>query len=123
MRVPVQSATGDLGMMQINPRVWRGLYDLQGMRWDIVYNARAGADILEHYLTRYALRHGEQRHSGGLDNLARSSYSAYNGGPRQYARYRRSDASTQGRKIDGLFDTKYRALKSGGELAVSACYR
>ncbi|MEJ2088151.1 MAG: transglycosylase SLT domain-containing protein, partial [Gammaproteobacteria bacterium] len=122
-RVPVQSASGDLGMMQINPKVWRGLYDLQGMRWDIVYNARAGADILDHYLTRYALQHREQTQSGGIDNLARSSYSAYNGGPKQYARYRQPGASVQGKKIDALFNEKYRALKTGGELAVTACYR
>jgi hypothetical protein len=122
MRVPVQSRSGDLGMMQINATVWRGLYDLHGLRWDIVYNARAGADILTHYLQDYALRHGEHTTTGTLDSLARSAYAAYNGGPRQYDRYRRADAPAYGKKVDALFYEKYQAIKSGKELAVTACY-
>jgi hypothetical protein len=122
MRVPVQSGTGDLGIMQINPRVWRGLYDLHGLRWDIVYNARAGADILEHYLTRYALKKGEHKVTGGTVNLARSAYAAYNGGPRRYDRYRRADSTPQGKKIDALFYEKFKQISSGHDLAVTACY-
>jgi soluble lytic murein transglycosylase-like protein len=121
-RVPMQSGTGDIGMMQINPTVWRGFYDLQGLRWDIVYNARAGADILEHHLLNYGIKKGEQRHTGGADNLARATYAAYNGGPRQYDRYRSSGASARDRKIDGLFYAKYREIKAGRDLAVMTCY-
>ncbi len=102
-RVPMESSSGDLGIMQVNPRVWRGLYDLQGLRWDIAYNARAGADVLEHYMVDYAVSHREQQAAGGVDNLARSAYAAYNGGPRQYDRYRRAGASARGRKVDALF--------------------
>ncbi len=115
-RVPVQSGSGDLGVMQINPRVWRGLYDLHGLRWDIVYNARAGADILQHYLTDYALRHREHERGGNVDNLARATYAAYNGGPRQYARYRSGAA-----RADELFYQKYQQVKQK-DLAVFACY-
>lgn len=122
LRVPVKSSSGDLGMMQINPRVWRGLYDIQGLRWDIVYNARAGSDILEHYLVDYAIRHREHQTTGAVDNLARSAYAAYNGGPRQYDRYRSSAATATGKKVDALFHQKYQAVKSGKELAVTACY-
>jgi len=122
-RVPMQSGTGDVGMMQINPKVWRGLYDLQGLRWDIVYNARAGADILEHHLINYAIRNREHRSTGELDSLARSAYAAYNGGPRQYDRYRRADAPAYAKKVDSLFNEKYRELKRGRELAVMACYQ
>ncbi|MGE0624826.1 MAG: transglycosylase SLT domain-containing protein [Pseudomonadales bacterium] len=121
-RVPMQSSTGDIGMMQINPKVWRGFYDLQGLRWDIVYNARAGADILEHHLNRYAIAKKEDVKTGSIDNLARASYAAYNGGPRQYDRYRRADTPADAKKIDALFYEKFRAVKSRGELAVSACY-
>lgn len=121
-RVPMQSGTGDVGMMQINPKIWRGFYDLQGLRWDIVYNARAGADILEHHLIRYAIANKEDAKTGSIDNLARATYAAYNGGPRQYDRYRRSDAPANGKKVDALFFEKYRAVKNRGELAVSACY-
>jgi len=122
-RVPMQSSTGDVGMMQINPKVWRGLYDLQGLRWDIVFNARAGADILEHHLINYAIHHREHRTTGVLDSLARSTYAAYNGGPTQYDRYRRSDAPAYAKKVDKLFNEKYQELKRGRELAVAACYR
>ncbi len=121
-RVPMQSSTGDIGMMQINPKVWRGFYDLQGLRWDIVYNARAGADILEHHLNRYAIGNREDAKTGSVDNLARATYAAYNGGPRQYDRYRRADQPADAKKIDTLFFEKYRAVKSKGELAVSVCY-
>ncbi len=122
-RVPMQSGSGDVGMMQINPRVWRGFYDLQGLRWDIVYNARAGADILEHHMINYAIRNGEHRTTGASDSLARSAYAAYNGGPRQYDRYRRKGTSAHDRKIDDLFYTKYRDVKGGRELAVTGCYQ
>ena len=122
MRVPVQSGTGDLGMMQINPKVWRGFYDLQGLRWDIVYNARAGADILQHHLINYAVEKDEHRLTGSIDNLARAAYAAYNGGPRQFDRYRRADASAHGKKVDELFWEKYLAVKAQGEMAVSSCY-
>ena len=94
-RVPLESRSGDLGMMQINPRVWRGFYDLHGLKWDLVYNARAGADILEHFLVRYSLRHREHEKTGRLESLARSAYAAYNGGPREYDRYRRTSASAR----------------------------
>ncbi len=122
MRVPVQSGTGDVGMMQINPKVWRGFYDLQGLRWDIVYNARAGADILQHHLVNYAIEKDEHRVTGSVDDLARATYAAYNGGPRQYDRYRRANAPAHAKKIDELFRDKYQAIKREGEMAVVACY-
>jgi hypothetical protein len=122
-RVPLRSGSGDLGMMQINPRVWRGFYDQHGLQWDIVYNARAGADILEHYMIKYAVRHGEHKTSGKVENLARSAYAAYNGGPRQYDRYRRKDAPAHGKQVDTLFYEKFRAVNTGDDLAVKACYR
>jgi hypothetical protein len=122
-RVPLKSGSGDIGLMQINERVWRGLYDLQGLRWDMVYNARAGADILENYMIKYSIHHREHKNSGGVDNLARSAYAAYNGGPRAYDRYRRRDASGHGKKVDTLFYEKFRAVKSGRELTVRACFK
>ena len=122
MRVPLQSGSGDLGMMQINPRVWRGFYDLHGLKWDIVYNARAGTEILEHYLSKYAIAKREHKTTGNPDNLARSAYAAYNGGPRQFDRYRRNDSAGHGKQVDQLFYEKYRAIDRGTEMAVKACY-
>jgi hypothetical protein len=122
-RVPLRSGSGDIGLMQINERVWRGLYDLHGLRWDMVYNARAGADILENYMIKYSIRHREHETTGSVDNLARSAYAAYNGGPRAYDRYRRRDVSGHGKKVDTLFYEKYRAIKSRGEATVEACFQ
>jgi hypothetical protein len=122
MRVPLQSGTGDIGMMQINLRVWRGFYDQHGLKWDIVYNARAGAEILEHYLSKYAISNREHKTTGNTDNLARSAYAAYNGGPRQYDRYRRKGVPEHGKQVDRLFYEKYGAVKGGKELAVKTCY-
>jgi len=117
----MESSTGDVGLMQINLRVWKGLYDRHGLNWDIVYNARAGTDILEHYLINYALRHREHETTGKVDNLARSTYAAYNGGPRQYDRYRRA-AKSAGVDVDAIFYEKYQAIKGGNDLAVKGCY-
>jgi hypothetical protein len=119
--VPLRSGTGDVGLMQVNERVWRGFYDQQRLRWDIRYNGSAGTEVLLDYLLRYALRKGEDRQPGGLDNLARASYSAYNGGPSRLSRYRDADASAYGRKVDRAFWEKYRQVAAGNELAVSRC--
>lgn len=119
--VPLRSGTGDVGLMQMNERVWRGFYDQQRLRWDIEYNGRAGAEVLLDYLMKYALRKGEHKQPGGLDNLARASYSAYNGGPSQVARYRSKKASSYGKKVDTAFWDKYQQVSAGNELAVSRC--
>lgn len=116
----LRSGTGDVGLMQINERVWRGFYDLQRLRWDIAYNSEAGAQVLINYLVKYALKQGEQKR-GGLDNLARASYSAYNGGPSQVSRYRRPNVSPGHKKIDAAFWEKYQQVKAGNELAVARC--
>jgi hypothetical protein len=74
-----------VGLMQINERVWRGLYAENSLRWDIRYNAMAGCEILQLYLTRYALKRiqipegGEGPRSDNL--LAQAVYAMYNAGP------------------------------------------
>ena len=119
--VTLRSASGDSGLMQMNERVWRGLYDIQKLRWDTAYNARAGAEVLHSYLVKYAIKRGEQAHPGGLDNLARSAYSAYNGGPGSTSRYRNPKASSAHKKIDAAFWKKYQAVKQGKEFQVAQC--
>jgi hypothetical protein len=119
--VTLRSSSGDTGLMQINERVWRGLYDTQKLRWDTVYNARAGIEVLHRYLVKYSLKRGEQKHKGGLDNLARSTYSAYNGGPDQTSRYRNPKAPSAHKKIDAAFWKKYQAVKQGKVLQVTEC--
>ncbi len=119
--VTLRSSSGDSGLMQMNERVWRGLYDTQKLRWDIAYNAQAGTEVLHRYLVKYALKRGEQKHPGGLDNLARSAYSAYNGGPSKTSRYRDPKAPSAHKKIDAAFWKKYQAVKQGKELQVAEC--
>jgi hypothetical protein len=117
---PLASATGDLGMMQVNRITWRSVYDIKGLSEDISYNGHAGAEILHYYLTRYAIRKKENEQPGG--NLARSTYSAYNGGPGALARYRGVRQTPTWKKVDDAFWQKFQAISSGQELAVKSCY-
>ena len=119
--VTLRSYSGDSGLMQLNERVWRGLYNTQKLRWDIAYNAQAGAEVLQQYLVKYAMKRGEQKHPGGMNNLARSAYSAYNGGPSKTSRYRDPKAPAAHKKIDAAFWKKYQAVKQGKELQVAEC--
>jgi hypothetical protein len=119
---PLLSPAGAIGLMQINARVWRGIYDPEGLEADIGYNGRAGAEILSHYLRDHALRAGEQRNPGGADNLARATYAAYNGGPRHLSRYRRKTTSPHLRTIDRDFWRRYQAVKRGDEREMLSCY-
>jgi hypothetical protein len=106
----IKSSVGSTGMMQVNEHVWRGVYDLRGLRWDIRYNGRAGSEILMHYLQDYAVARGEDKHPGGLDNLARATYAVYNGGPGHLARYRKKNEPRSLKRIDDLFYQKYKAV-------------
>jgi len=121
-RRPLRSYSGDLGLMQINPRVWRGFYNLHKIKWDIVYNANAGAEILIHYLTKYVLKNKEHIKTGKIENLARATYSGYNGGPRQYTRYRKQKISGKLKRIDRAFYKKYKAIRDKGVMSVKQCY-
>jgi len=109
----IRSAAGSSGLMQVNERVWRGVYDLRGIRWDIRYNGRAGAEIARHYLLDFALAKGEHKQPGGVDNLARATYAVYNGGPGHLSRYRRANTKPALKKIDELFWQKYQAVRDG----------
>ena len=114
------SATGDVGMMQVNRVTWRNLYDVKGLTGDIAYNTNAGAEILYYYLTRYAIRKKESAQPNG--NTARATYSAYNGGPGALGRYRGVRQSPTWKKVDEAFWEKFQAISSGQELAVKSCY-
>ena len=107
--------------MQVNRKVWRGLYDAGKLEADIAYNAGAGSEILLHYFRDYALKK-EPGKSKAADSLARATYAAYNGGPRQLARYRESATPERLRKIDVSFWEKYKKIKSGDIKSVACCY-
>ena len=106
---PLLSSTGDVGMMQINARVWRGFFNPVKLRWSAGYNAGAGTEILWQLLGRYGVREARDQ----IADAARASYSAYHGGPRRYRRYRLSDTPPEMRLIDQAFWEKYQAISAG----------
>ena len=118
----IRSPVGAIGMMQIMGRVWRGVYDVERLESDVAYNVAAGIKILEHYLVDYAIRRGEHEHPGGLDNLVRATYAAYNGGPSHLARYRRDDTPGRLRAIDREFWSHYQQMKTEQWPNVASCY-
>ena len=117
---PLASATGDVGLMQVNRHTWRGVYDVQGLSGDIAYNTNAGSEILLYYLSRYAVRKQEDKQPGG--HLARATYSAYNGGPGQLGRYRNPRTPPVWKKVDEAFWEKFQKVSAGQEMAVKDCY-
>jgi hypothetical protein len=118
----LRSPVGSVGIMQVNERVWRGAYDRRGLVGDIAYNARAGSEILLHYLRDYAIDKGEQRQPGGITNLARATYAIYNGGPGHLTRYRVRGTKRSLAAIDDAFWEKYQAVQQGRELEVARCW-
>ncbi|HET8563136.1 MAG TPA: lytic transglycosylase domain-containing protein, partial [Candidatus Binatia bacterium] len=118
---PLASATGDLGLMQVNRNTWRGVYDLKGLGGDIEYNGTAGGEILLYYLTRYAIKKNEEKQQGG--NLARATYAAYNGGPGHLTRYRAAKQNAALKKVDEAFWDKFQVVSAGRELEVQRCYQ
>ncbi len=119
---PIQSSAGSIGLMQVNRHVWRGVYDIEALTNDIAYNARAGNEILVHYLVDYAIRKREHEITGNADNLARATYAIYNGGPSHLRRYRNPDNRASLKKIDKAFWEKYLAIQREGPNAVRQCY-
>jgi len=111
------SSTGDVGIMQVNRRVWRGFFDLNRLQWDIAYNAGAGAEILAQLLTRYGAREAGER----IENAARATYAAYNGGPDAYRRYRLGRVPRRLRAVDRAFWEKYQAMAEGRALDFVLC--
>jgi hypothetical protein len=118
----LRSPGGAVGMMQINGRVWRKVYDLDRLVNEVDYNVNAGIDILTHYLVDYAIRLGEHEQPGGDDNLIKATYAAYNGGPGHLARYRRDDTPAQLQAIDNAFWSHYTTIKTEQWPDISSCY-
>jgi hypothetical protein len=119
--MPLASATGDLGLMQVNRNTWRGIYDLKALGGDIEYNGNAGGEILLNYLMRNAIKKGEDKQPGG--HLARATYSAYNGGPSAVGRYRGVRQNAELKKVDEAFWAKFQQVSAGREMDVQQCYQ
>jgi hypothetical protein len=120
--LPLLSSAGSVGLMQVNKNVWRGIYDPILLDSNVGYNARAGNEILVHYLVDYAIKKQEDVISGDKHNLARAAYGVYNGGPRHISRYRTADTKPALAHIDKAFWTKYQAIRKEGHGVVKSCY-
>jgi hypothetical protein len=101
-----------VGLMQINERVWRGIYERQDLRWDIHYNAEAGSEILDTYFNRYALRKLDPGEELGEENLARLVYAMYNGGPGQFGEFMKRRQTGDYYLSDQLFHEKFQWVKN-----------
>jgi len=110
-----------VGVMQINERVWRGIYKIESLRWNIAYNAKAGAEILDHYLKDYALKKMDSANPLDQDTLGRTVYAMYNGGPGQFQEFLKRSKTNSFYKSDKLFWEKYTMAKAGEFDKVAIC--
>lgn len=110
-----------VGLMQVNERVWRGLYRVESLRWNIAYNARAGCEILDLYLRTYALPRIKPKTPADLDTVARATYAMYNGGPAHLEKFFTRSDKNRLYKSDRLFWEKYEASKQNNFEALEAC--
>lgn len=105
-----------VGMMQINERVWRGIYDQQKLRWDIAYNTMTGCEILELYFNRYAMPWMNRQPEPDWDDdfVAGMLYAMYNGGPGHLEKYVHRRTQTGSRYLsDRMFQKKWEWVKQG----------
>jgi len=110
-----------VGVMQVNERVWRGMYDISQLRWDIRYNALAGCEIADLYLRRHALR--DKAPAPGIDTglLTRGVYAMYNGGPGQYRKYLERARTGKTYLSDRSFAEKLKWVEKGDWQQISNC--
>jgi len=109
-----------VGLMQINVRVWRGIYRPESLLWNTPYNIQAGCEILDLYLRRYALKRAASRNLDN-DTLARIVYAMYNGGPGQLQKFLIRRKNNAFFKVDKLFWEKYTWVKAGQFDKLSVC--
>jgi hypothetical protein len=115
----LESSTHDLGVMQVNKYVWRGFYNVNRLEWDVLYNASAGMEILARLLGDLESKRGAFS-AQNPDELSRSVYAAYNGGPGAYRRWRTHEPRMQ-REIDSSFWQKYQSVLHGNQIDILTC--
>jgi hypothetical protein len=115
----LRSGSGSVGIMQINQIVWRGFYEVERLRWDTAYNARAGAQILMRYLKDYAIPYAER--SGDPTHIPRAAYAVYNAGPRAVGRFNKVPPHPREQRVDEKLWTLYQGIASGGQADLKTC--
>jgi len=115
----LRSQSGSIGIMQINQIVWRGFYDVQRLRWDTAYNARAGAQILMRYMKDYAIPYAAK--SGEPGHAPRAAYAVYNAGPRAVGRFVRNPPHPREQRVDEHLWKVYQGIAAGGQADLRTC--
>ena len=110
-----------VGLMQINERVWRGIYNLKQLKWNIDYNAMAGCEIIDLYFQRYALKRLKITNPIDGDTLAGITYAMYNGGPSHFSRFLRRKEKGKYYLSDRLFFKKYRWVQNDQWSNIDRC--
>ena len=113
-----------VGLMQINEKVWRVMYDPEKLRWNIRYNMAAGCEIVDLYLQKYILKKITEKSYPVLenkDNVARMLYALYNGGPGEFSKFLERTAKKKFYSSDDLFNEKYLWVKNGQWEKASIC--
>jgi soluble lytic murein transglycosylase-like protein len=118
----LESATGDIGLMQVNKHVWRGFYDIERLKWDVLYNAGAGCEILARMMQFASMSQPKFDPVLISSHLARSAYAGYNGGPGACNRWRRREPAAI-KQIDSSFLDKYEAVENGTQIDILSCAR
>lgn len=117
--VYVRSKAGSLGMMQINQHVWRGFYNIDRLKWDVMYNIEAGTEILMHYFKENGLRVAGD--GGNPEYAARAAYCAYNAGPRAARRFINPKATSREKMVDDRLWEYYSGIADGGSVDLQTC--
>ncbi|MBU1567035.1 MAG: lytic transglycosylase domain-containing protein [Proteobacteria bacterium] len=110
-----------VGVMQINERVWRGVYDRNKLRWDIRYNALAGCEIADLYLRRHALQGKALAPGVKAELLPAIVYAMYNGGPGQYEKFLARQKSGKTFPSDKLFAEKLKWVEKRDWERIEEC--
>lgn len=115
----LRSQAGSIGIMQINQHIWRGFYNMERLKWDTVYNTRAGAQILMRYMKDYAIDYADR--SGDSDDVPRAMYAVYNAGPRAVGRFSKAHPPTRQQRVDQRLWTLYQGIAGGGQVDLGSC--
>ena len=115
----LRSQAGSIGLMQINQNVWRGIYNVERLRWEVAYNTRAGVQILLRYLKQYGITVAEK--SNNPNYAPRATYSVYNAGPKAARRFMKKESTSREKRVDDKFWTIYQGVAAGGNVDLSDC--
>lgn len=96
-----------VGLMQVHERVWRGIFDVERLRWNVAYNALAGNEIVAIYLERYILKKVDNINALTDKTIAGLIYATYNGGPDQVKKYLARHQKKKYYLSDRLFQQKW----------------